>query len=75
MQFFVKTPTGETITLEAKLDGVDEAIGNLKRKIGDQLNIPPNQQRLVFAGMSLADGRTLRDYAIQRDSTLQLVVL
>ena len=72
LKVFLDVMSQETIVLE-EVDP-SETIANLKKKIRDKKGFPALEQRLVFHGKILEDQRTINDYSIQNNSTLNLVL-
>lgn len=71
MQIYLKTLAGRTIVMSVE---PDETVDSLKKKIEQREDVPPNQQRIIFSGKQLEDGRTLDEYSIINRSTLHLVL-
>ena len=70
-QIYIKTLQGKNITLDVN---DDDTIDSIKKKITEIEGIPVEQMRLVFNGKQLEDANTIRDYGIECDSTIHLVL-
>lgn len=70
MQIYVARADGDTLVLEVE---PNDSIDAVKAQIQEQTGMPSDEQRLLWAGKRLEEGKTLSDYHIQKESTLQLI--
>ena len=71
LQVFVKTFAGKTLTVEVE---PDESVESLKNKLQSKEGIPPNQQRILFGGKQLDSKKSISDYGIEDESTMNMVL-
>lgn len=71
MIVYIKTLTGKTLMINVDQN---ESIEGLKEKIQEKEGIPPDQQRIIFAGQELSDEKHFEDYSIKKEATLHLVI-
>ena len=71
MQIFAKLLSGKTITLDVE---PSDTIEEIKFKVQDKEDIPPDRQRMIWAGMELQDNKTLEYYGIKKESTIHHVL-
>lgn len=71
MQIFVRTLSGKTLTIDIEKS---DTILTLKKRIWDKEGVNPEDQRLLHGGKQLEDTKTLYDYNIQKEATIDLVL-